>query len=268
MVTVFTAGTGAPAGAALVSFAIGGATAGAVSGASYAYANGGDAGQVLRGAAFGALSGAVGGAVGGAVFGSLGGGFVGYTLSGAAGGSAAGFIEGFAATGTWNGAFQGALYGGIAGAGFGIVAYGAVRGIGYIGGVRSANTTVRTTAQLVQDIATRAEAWGIRTGLAPNGPVSGTLKHGYADRLLTRYQRIFGDRGLSTEVRYLNGTVWRPGMPLKGTVRLDVVEGPLASPSAVFDYKFGAAQLTPTRIGQIRAGARLGPNYRITEVHP
>ena|GEM_PF-3585072 len=141
-ITFLTGGSGAGAGVSLVSWAIGGATAGAVSGASYAYANGGDTGQVLRGAAFGALSGAVGGAVGNAVFGSLGGGFVGYTLSGAAGGSAAGFIEGFAATGTWNGAFQGALYGGIAGAGFGIVAYGAVRGIGYIGGVRSANLSI------------------------------------------------------------------------------------------------------------------------------
>jgi hypothetical protein len=57
-------------------------------------------------------------------------------------------------------------------------------------------------------------------------------------------------------------------MPLKGTIRLDVVEGPLASPTAVFDYKFGGAQLTPARITQIRAGAKLGPSFPITEVNP
>jgi hypothetical protein len=79
---------------------------------------------------------------------------------------------------------------------------------------------------------------------------------------------MFGDRGLSTEVRYLNGQVWQPGMPLKGTVRLDVVEGPLTSPTAVFDYKFGGATLSPTRISRIRAGAGLGSNIPVLEVNP
>jgi hypothetical protein len=120
----------------------------------------------------------------------------------------------------------------------------------------------------VQDIATRAEDWGTRQGLG-NGSVAGTLKHGYADRLLTRYQQIFGDRGLSTEVRYINGAPWQQGIdPLKGSIRLDVVEGPLNNPTRVWDYKFGGAQLTPARVNQIRTGAGLGPNVPVDAVRP
>lgn len=126
----------------------------------------------------------------------------------------------------------------------------------------------RTNGQLVDEVAARAEAWGTRNGLAPTGSVEGTLKHGYADRLLTRYQQMFGDRGLTTEVRYLNGQVWQPGMPLRGTIRLDVVEGPLTSPTAVYDYKFGGAALSAARISQIRAGAGLGSSVPVLEVKP
>ena len=133
--------------------------------------------------------------------------------------------------------------------------------------VAPSSAVARTNAQLVQDVATRADAWGARKGLG-SGPVAGTLKHDYADLLLTRYQRMFGDRGLSTEVRYLNGVEWQPGMPLRGSIRLDVVEGPLNNPTWVWDYKFGGAQLTPARINQIRAGAGLGPNVPVDVVRP
>jgi hypothetical protein len=94
------------------------------------------------------------------------------------------------------------------------------------------------------------------------------LKHGYADRFLRHYQGIFGQRGLSTEARYLGGKVWEPGMGLKDTVRLDVVEGTLKRPTTVWDYKFGAKGLTPERIAEIRAGADLGPDVLIIEVRP
>ena len=120
---------------------------------------------------------------------------------------------------------------------------------------------------MVQEIATRADAWGVREGLG-DGPVAGTLKHGYANRLLARYQSIFGDRGLSTEVRYLNGDLWQRGDPPTGSIRLDVVEGQLDNPAWVWDYKFGDAQLTPARISRIRIGAGLGPNVPIDEVRP
>ena len=126
----------------------------------------------------------------------------------------------------------------------------------------------RTNSQLVQDIGTRAEAWGARRGLSTTGSVEGTLKHGYADRLLTRYQRMFGDRGLSTEVRYINGHRWRPGNGLRGSVRLDVVEGPLNNPTAIFDYKFGNAVLSNSRIDQIRRIGGFGSNVPIIEIKP
>jgi hypothetical protein len=126
---------------------------------------------------------------------------------------------------------------------------------------------VRTNGELVQSIATRAEAWGVREGLG-NGPVAGTLKHGYAERLLNRYQGIYGDRGLTAEVRYINGVPWQPGDGLAGSIRLDVVEGPLTNPIAIYDYKFGGAVLTPGRVGEIQVGAGLQPNVPILAVRP
>jgi hypothetical protein len=101
-----------------------------------------------------------------------------------------------------------------------------------------------------------------------NGRVAGSLKHGYAKRLLDRYQLMYGQRGLTTEVRYLNKIEWKPGMGLQDTIRLDVVEGPLNGPTAVWDYKFGVQGLTPARISQIRAGAPLSSTTPILEVRP
>lgn len=127
---------------------------------------------------------------------------------------------------------------------------------------------VRTNAQLVEEIGARADAWGVRQGLG-NGPVASTLKHGYAEKLLNRYQGMFGDRGLTAEARFINGAPWQRGVdPLSGSIRLDVVEGPLTNPTWVWDYKFGGAQLTPARINQIRMGAGLGPNVPVVEVRP
>jgi RHS repeat-associated protein len=99
----------------------------------------------------------------------------------------------------------------------------------------AANAAGRTNGQLVQEIATRAEAWGARQGIpaAGSGPVQGTLKHGYAQRLLDRYQSMYGSRGLQTEVSYLNGQAVPYGT--KGSVRLDVYE---PSTGSIWDYKF------------------------------
>jgi len=102
----------------------------------------------------------------------------------------------------------------------------------------------------------------------PDGEIQCWGSDCYADQLLTRYQQMFGDRGLSTEVRYLNGQVWQPGMPVRGSIRLDVVEGPPNAPTSVFDYKFGGATLSPGRVTQIRAGANLGPSVPVLEVKP
>jgi hypothetical protein len=84
-----------------------------------------------------------------------------------------------------------------------------------------------TNGELVQSIATRADRIGaLRQGLG-NGPVAGTAKHEIAKDMLIRYQRMFGDRGLLPEQRFVNGAPWRPGDPVAGSIRLDVVEGPL-----------------------------------------
>ncbi|MBT3200822.1 MAG: hypothetical protein HN350_13005, partial [Phycisphaerales bacterium] len=126
----------------------------------------------------------------------------------------------------------------------------------------------RTNGQLVQGIGTRADAWAARKGLTGTPQSLGIAKHGYADKLLTRYQRMFGSRGLRAEVRYLDGAPWRTGNPLKGSVRLDVIQGPRAAPTAIWDYKFGEAGLSSSRINQIRAGAGVGSGVPVTEVRP
>jgi len=57
-------------------------------------------------------------------------------------------------------------------------------------------------------------------------------------------------------------------MPLKGSIKLDVVEGEVKGPTAVFDYKFFDAELTPPRVDQIRSGTNLGADVPIIEVKP
>jgi hypothetical protein len=134
-------------------------------------------------------------------------------------------------------------------------------------GARGLNGAYATNGDLVQSIATRADNWGIRNGMG-NGPIVGTAKHGYAERLLTRYQDIFGSRGLSAEARYVNGNPWRNGDPLSGSIRLDVVEGPLTRRTFVWDYKFGQATLSPSRVTQIQNGIPNGANVPVLMVKP
>ena len=130
------------------------------------------------------------------------------------------------------------------------------------GSSRSTTGTVtRTNAELLQEIANRAA----RQNFEGSPVVQGTLRHSYADRLLTRYQRMFGDRELSTEVRYLDGYPNQSGL---GSIRLDVVEGPLNKPTFIFDYKFGRSGLTQRRISKIRSVGNFDKNVPIIEVKP
>jgi hypothetical protein len=73
---------------------------------------------------------------------------------------------------------------------------------------------------------------------------------------------------LRTEVRYVGGLPWSAGDPVEGSVRLDVVEGPIDNPTWVWDYKSGNARLDDTRINDIRSVAGFGPNLPIHEVKP
>jgi hypothetical protein len=58
---------------------------------------------------------------------------------------------------------------------------------------------------------------------------------------------------------------------LLGSLRLEVVEGAVTTPTEVFDFKFTINPnpvLSPSRINSIRANAGLGPNVPITVIHP
>lgn len=127
--------------------------------------------------------------------------------------------------------------------------------------VAARTPVVRTNAELVQEVGNRA----MRQSFEGSARVQGTLRHSYADRLLTRYQRMYGDRGLSTEVRYMGGV---PGQGGRGSIRLDVVDGPLRNPNAIYDFKFGAAGLTPSRINQIRRVGSFADDVPILPIRP
>ena len=115
-------------------------------------------------------------------------------------------------------------------------------------------TRLSSNFQLVDDIATRSEFWAGRKGLTGTPREIGTAKHVHAKKVLIKYQSMFGNRGLSPEVRYVNQVPWEPmkGMPTNGSVILDVVDGPIANPITIYDYKFGVTGLKPRRINQIR----------------
>ncbi len=79
---------------------------------------------------------------------------------------------------------------------------------------------------------------------------------------------MFGQRGLSTEVRYRGGHLWREGELLDYTVKLDVLEGLLDAPTCVYDYKFWGNALSQSRIDEIRRVARLADSVPVIEVKP
>ncbi len=105
-----------------------------------------------------------------------------------------------------------------------------------------ANAFRPNTVAALQILATQAEA-----KVGQYGPVAGTLKHSEFQRLVNALNRS----DLTTEVNYLNGVVIRSNSA--GSVRLDVVEGPLDAPIAVYDLKTGSASLDAARIRQIRS---------------
>ncbi|MFD7555500.1 polymorphic toxin-type HINT domain-containing protein [Streptomyces sp. NPDC059835] len=102
-------------------------------------------------------------------------------------------------------------------------------------------STNPSTPDLIQAIATRAQ-----TRLGGSGPVSGTLKHSYAENLLNRYQGIYGDRGLIQEQSYLGGVQVPRGTA--GSARPDVYD---PASGIIYDYKF--VQNPGRGIGQSQA---------------
>lgn len=106
-----------------------------------------------------------------------------------------------------------------------------------------------TDAQLLTRIAQKAE-----TAIGGSGGVAGTLKHTYAKNLLSRYQSIYGDRGLSVGSNYFNGPA--------GKGFLDVVNH---NTKIIYDFKFGNAFMSNA---QYLKYSNSFPGYGIQVIKP
>ena len=113
--------------------------------------------------------------------------------------------------------------------------------------------------KLVQEVANRAER-----KIGSPGRVAGIKKHAYSKKLLDRYQRRYGDRGLRTEISYYGGKI--DDKRRKGNTRLDVHD---EKRNIVYDFKFvknPGKGLSKKQKNKIRSH---GPNgARIIEINP
>ncbi|MHC4331614.1 MAG: hypothetical protein ACYSWW_26210, partial [Planctomycetota bacterium] len=117
--------------------------------------------------------------------------------------------------------------------------------------VNNGGKLAQSNAQLIDDIATRAHRWSLRSkqqrnfvGLSKR--TIGTKKHKYSKDLLLRHQKIFGQRGLLPESSWLNGS--RVPYGTRGSVRLDVFD-PVTG--MIWDYKFGIMPMGATQKAKI-----------------
>ncbi|MCL1919446.1 MAG: hypothetical protein FWG14_14330 [Peptococcaceae bacterium] len=112
-----------------------------------------------------------------------------------------------------------------------------------------------------------SENWGVRKGYGPagSGSLQGTMKHGYAERLLNRYKRVTGQKpDLLAEQSYKNYTPTYRGN--KGSARPDVFNDKTGD---IFDYKFTRnpnPQISPAQ--QARNRANVPGVTRQTAIHP
>jgi RHS repeat-associated protein len=113
-----------------------------------------------------------------------------------------------------------------------------------------------TTQRQLQAAATRA------TQLAGpgRGPVHGTKAHSIFEQQV----KSLGRNDLHTEVSYRFGQLVPRGT--KGSVRVDVAQGPRNAPVSIFDYKTGSATLSARRIQQLRTHVPGGQNISIFEL--
>jgi len=131
-----------------------------------------------------------------------------------------------------------------------------------------ASSRLLTNREFVQAIASKADSWAVRKGITGPPRYMGTMKHVYARNLLSRYQNIYGSRGFSAEIRYLNGELWERGAGVERSSVLDVVEGNLEHPMAIYDYKFGKGGLSIARKKQIRQAGGFSGDVPIAPVQP
>ncbi len=117
---------------------------------------------------------------------------------------------------------------------------------------------VQTTLDALSSAATRA-ADSVGSGV---GRVYGTLVH----TAFRKTVETLNNPTLFTEQSYLKGIPVDYGT--SGSVRVDVAEGTVLNPTAIFDLKTGAAVLTPARILQIQSHLPEGARVPVYEVRP
>ncbi|HTD06251.1 RHS repeat-associated core domain-containing protein [Undibacterium sp.] len=136
-------------------------------------------------------------------------------------------------------------------------------GAGAVTGVFSgaATATATATTTLAEDLGSAAQRAAQTVGPG-RGPVYGTRVHSAFENEVN----ALGKDNVHTEVSYLNGQVVPYGT--KGSVRLDVVNGPVNAPISVYDLKTGSAALTPARIQQIQSNIPGGSSVPVIEIRP
>lgn len=107
---------------------------------------------------------------------------------------------------------------------------------------------VRTDDELIQEIATRSAARTTRRNPGASPGQHGTAAHKNAERMLVKHQRMYGDRGLATEISYRDGSEVNYGY--KGPSRLDVAKIEDGRVTKIYDYKFGNSGLSESRINK------------------
>ena len=110
-----------------------------------------------------------------------------------------------------------------------------------LGGVKLEETL--TTEEMLQEAANRAiQALGPGRGAAYGSRVHAE----FAEQI-----EALGNPNLFTEQSYLNGRPVPYGTP--GSIRIDVGEGTIELPTAVYDLKTGGAELSARRIQELRS---------------
>ncbi|MGL4108490.1 polymorphic toxin-type HINT domain-containing protein [Clostridium sp. LP20] len=117
-----------------------------------------------------------------------------------------------------------------------------------------------TNEELIQEVARRAE-----NKIGGTGRVAGTKKHAYSQKLIDRYQSMFGDRGLRTETTWLGGNAATYGT--KGSARIDVLD---TINNTAYDYKFTIRPGKGLSKRQTNKIFNNGPSYLqyVKEVNP
>ncbi len=95
---------------------------------------------------------------------------------------------------------------------------------------------------------------------AGKGHVYGTKAHTQFAKEVNK----LGRTDLATEISYKNHVRVRHGK--RGSIRVDVVEGPIDNPTRVFDFKTGTAKLTANRIAQIQKHLPGGNKVPVCEI--